>query len=54
MDNYHPISLLPSISKLFEKVVSNQVFEYFMKNNLFYDGQYGFRDHHSAELANVE
>ena len=25
MDNYHPISLLPSISKLFEKVASNQV-----------------------------
>ena len=54
MDNYRPISLLPSISKLFEKVVSNQVSEYFMKNNLFHDGQYGFRDSHSTELANIE
>ena len=54
MDNYRPISLLPSISKLFEKVVSNQVSEYFKKNNLFHDGQYGFRDHHSTELANIE
>ena len=44
MDNYRPISLLPSISKLFEKVVSNQVSEYLMKNNLFRDGQYGFRE----------
>ena len=35
MDNYRPISLLPSISKLFEKVVSNQVSEYFKKNNYF-------------------
>ena len=54
MDNYRPISLLSSISKLFEKVVSNQVSEYFMKNNLFHDGKYGFRDSHSTELANIE
>ena len=54
MDNYRPISLLPSISKLFEKVVSDQVSEYFMRNNLFHDGQYGFRDSHSTELANIE
>ena len=54
MDNYRAISLLPSISKLFEKVVSNQVSEYFMKNNLFHEGQYGFRDHHSTELAYIK
>ena len=54
MDNYRPISLLPSISKLFEKVVSNQVSEYFKNNKLFHDGQYGFMDHHSTELANIE
>ena len=54
MDNYRPISLLPSISKLFEKVESNQVSEYFKKNNLFQDGQYAFRDHHSTELVNIE
>ena len=54
MDNYRPMSLLPSISKLFEKVVSNQVSEYFIKNILFHDGQYGFRDSHSTELANIK
>ena len=54
MDNYRAISWLPSISKLFEKGVSNQVSEYFMKINLFHDGQYGFRDSHSTELANIE
>ena len=54
MDNYRPISLLTSISKLFEKVVFNQLFEYFHKNNLFYDSQYGFRKLHSTELAAME
>ena len=25
-----------------------------MKNNLFHDGHYGFRDSHSTECANIE
>ena len=54
MDNYRPISLLTSISKLFEKVVFNQLFEYFHKNNLFYGSLYGFRKLHSTELAAME
>ena len=54
MDNYRPISLLTSIFKLFEKVVFIQLFEYFYRNNLFYDSQYGFRKLHSTELAAIE
>ncbi len=42
--NYRPISLLPAISKIFEKVVFVQLYEYFQINNLFYKNQYGFRD----------
>ena len=42
-DNYRPISLLCAISKLFEKVVYNQLYDYFTKNKLFHDNQYGFR-----------
>ena len=45
-DNYRPISLLPSISKVFEKVVFKDVYEYFQNNNLFYKSQYGFRADH--------
>ena len=54
MDNYRPISLLSSMSKLFEKVVYNQLFTYFQKNRLLYNGQYGFRMNHSTELAAIE
>ena len=54
MDNYRPISWLSSMSKLFEKVVYNQLFTYFQKNRLFYNGQYGFRMNHSTELAAIE
>ena len=54
MDNYRPILLLPAISKVFEKVVYNQLYTYFTSNNLQYKGQYGFREDHSTEMANIE
>ena len=53
-DNYRPISLLPTISKIFEKVVHKQLYEYFTENNLFYKSQYGYRKGHSTELAALE
>ena len=52
--NYRPISLLCAISKLFEKVVYNELYDYFTKNKLFHDNQYGFRTKHSTELAVTE
>ena len=52
--NYRPISILPSISKIFEKKISNQINDYFNLNNLFHSGHYGFRKHHSTELAAME
>ena len=36
MDNYRPVSLLTSISKIFEKTVHNQISKYFKDNKLFY------------------
>ena len=54
MDNYRPVSILPAISKVFEKVAHIQLYNYFKKNKLFYKGQYGFRDEHSTELAALE
>ena len=54
LDNYRPISILPAISKILEKVVFIQVYDYFDKNSLFYKNQYGFRQLHSTELAYLE
>ena len=52
--NYRPISLLPAISKIFERVIYNQLTEYFQNNKLFFSSQYGFRKEHSTELACIE
>ena len=54
LDNYRPISLLSTMSKVFEKVVFHQVYDYFSSNNLFYENQYGFRKKHSTEIAAIE
>ena len=52
--NYRPISLLPAISKVFEKVVYKQVYDYFKRHKLLYGSQYGFREGHSTEHASLE
>jgi hypothetical protein len=54
ISNYRPISILPSVSKVFERVIHDQIYEYFLSRNLFYDSQYGFRPQHSTELAAIE
>ena len=39
--NYRPISLLPSISKIFEKIILEQLATYLDRNNLIHKHQYG-------------
>ena len=51
ISNYRPISLLPSLSKVLERVAFEQLSTYFVSNNLFHNNQYGFRSNHSTELA---
>ena len=39
INNYRPISLLPVISKVLEKIIANQLSQYFEDNKLFHDNQ---------------
>jgi hypothetical protein len=54
MNNYRPISLLNSISKVFEKVSYDQLYHYLLENSILYPSQYGFRKNHSTEDAALE
>ena len=51
--NYRPISLLPSLSKIFEKVILEQLSTYLDNNNLIHKHRYGFRKHHSTKYATL-
>ncbi len=42
------------ISKVFEKVIFKQLYEFFQANKLFYNSQNGFRTKHSTEFAALE
>ena len=52
--NYRPISLLPTISKVLEKIIFTQLSSYFNETKLFFDNQYGFRPKHRTEYAALE
>ena len=54
LTNYRPISLLPTISKNFEKIIHDQMYEYLNDNNLLTEQQFGFRKLHSTEYAEVK
>ena len=54
LENYRPVSVLPSISKVFERIMYNQLYDYFTDQKLFFNSQYGFRSNHSTELAALE
>ena len=52
--NYHPVSLLSVVSKVFEKFVNNRIVDHLEKCGLFPDFQYGFRSCRStADLLTV-
>ena len=48
--NYRPISLLPLISKIFEKIVHDQKVDYLAQYNILYKYQSVFRTKHSTDL----
>ena len=47
-NNYRPISILPSFSKLLEKIMYKRLYRFLQDGNIFYKHQYGFRRKHST------
>ena len=50
-DNYRPISLLPVMSKIIEKIVYKRTVFHLNENNLIYCKQFGFRKNHGTSDA---
>ena len=50
-NNYRPISILPTISKIFERHIANQLHSYFEKTDILHTYQSGFRKNHSCQTS---
>lgn len=46
--SYRPISLLPSISKIFEKIIKRKILDFVETNEIFPSFQFGFRFQHNT------
>ena len=53
-DNYRPISILPTISKIIERAVHKQFYEFLQVNNLLFKDQFGFRNKMSTNSAPLQ
>ena len=51
--NYRPVSVLPILSKILERLMYNRILNYLNNNNLLYEYQFGFREKHSPNLAMI-
>ena len=51
LGNYRPISVLPTVARVFEKLIFDQLFQYFSENELLGNEQYEFRSLYSTALA---
>jgi hypothetical protein len=51
LNNYRPVSLLPFLSKITERVIANQLTDHINRNNLCDPFQSGFKKYHSTETA---
>nr|CAI5824567.1 unnamed protein product [Callosobruchus analis] len=54
VSNFRPISLLPIISKIFERALSLQIVNFFETHNLFTSKQFGFRKDRNTTLAMLD
>ena len=52
--NYRPISILPTVSKIFEKHINHHLMAFLNKYKLIHENQSGFRQKHSCQTALVK
>ena len=50
LNNYRPISVIPAVTKIFEKIISDQLYNYLNVNDLLTSCQSGFRSLQSTAL----
>ena len=50
-ENYRPISILPANSKIMERLLYDQIYQYLSDNSLLSQHQFGFRKSHSTASA---
>ena len=51
VNNYRPISILPTLSKIIEKWIQKHLMSFLNSHNLLHEKQSGFREGHSTESA---
>ena len=51
VSNYRPVSILPQLSTILEKLFEVRLRKYIDKHEFLFKGQYGFRTNHSTNLA---
>ena len=49
--NYRPVAILSPLSKILEKVVYEQVYDYFSRNKIFHPNLHGYRHGRSTQTA---
>jgi len=54
VNNYRPISILNSFSKIFKKIIAMRLLNFLNKNEIFHPEQFGFREAHSNSSALIE
>ena len=52
--NYRPVSVLPCLSKILERLVFNRYMNFIDQNNILNNKQFGFRSNHSTYMAITE
>ena len=53
-ENYRPISLLSTFSKIMERLIYNRVFDFLVRYGILFESQYGFRRGHNTTHATLD